>query len=44
MFTVSVGNNSPIVETVTMFECFEYDIVIGDNNTILSTPRDRNED
>lgn len=44
MFTVSVGNNSPFVQTVVMDECFEYDIVIGPNNTILSTPRDRNED
>ncbi len=43
-FTVSVGNNSPIVETVVMEECFEYDIIIGANNTVLSTPRDRNED
>jgi len=43
-FTVSVGNNSPIVQTVTMLECYEYDIVISANNTVVSTPRDRNED
>ncbi len=44
MFTVSVGNNNPIVQTVAMEECFEYDIVIDANNTVVSTPRDRNED
>ena len=43
-FTVSVGNNNPIVQTVTMLECYEYDIVISANNTVASTPRDRNED
>lgn len=43
-FTVSVGNNTPIVETVTMLECYEYDIVISPSNTVVSTPRDRNED
>ena len=44
VFTVSVGNNSPIVDTVVMAECFEYDIVIGSNNLVVSTPRDRNDD
>ncbi|CAN5281386.1 hypothetical protein BH09BAC1_BH09BAC1_31020 [soil metagenome] len=43
MYTVSVGNNSPIESTVVMAECFEYDIVIGANNTVISTPRDRND-
>lgn len=44
VFTVSVGNNNPIVDTVVMEDCFEYDIVIGVNDLIVSTPRDRNDD
>lgn len=44
VFTVSVGNNAPIVKTVAMEDCYEYNIEIGANNTVISTPRDRNED
>lgn len=45
-FTITVGNggtSQDYVSTVTMEECFEYDIVLDENNTISSVPTDRNE-
>ena len=42
--TVGTGNNSIDYNTsVTMEECFEYEIKIDANNNIVSTPTDRNE-
>lgn len=42
--TVGNGNNSNDYQTsVTMEECFEYDIQIDENNQITSVPTDRNE-
>ena len=45
-FTITVGtggNSTDYVSTVTMEECFEYDIVLDENNNIVSVPTDRNE-
>ena len=42
--TVGYGNNSTDYNTsVSMEECFEYEIKIDANNNIVSTPTDRNE-
>jgi hypothetical protein len=41
-FTITVNNN-PYEKTVEMLECFQYDIAIDNNNTVTSTPIDRNE-
>lgn len=42
-FTVSAGNKTTVVTSVRMETCFEYDIVIDDNNNITSKPTDRNK-
>lgn len=42
-FTISIGNNSPVVLDVTMEQCWEYEIVIDANNQVTSVPTDRNE-
>lgn len=41
-FTIVVSNANYVKE-VEMKDCFEYDIAIDANNTITSTPIDRNE-
>jgi hypothetical protein len=41
-YTVSVEQNT-FVYQAEMADCFEYDIVINENNTITSKPTDRNE-
>lgn len=41
-FTIVV-NNVNYVKAVEMKDCFEYDIAIDANNTITSTPIDRND-
>jgi hypothetical protein len=42
--TVGNGNNSTDYEsTVSMEECFEYDIILDKNNNITSVPTDRND-
>jgi hypothetical protein len=40
-FTITVNGNT-YEKTVDMQECYEYDIAIDQNNTITSTPHDRN--
>ncbi|UKN01036.1 hypothetical protein K6119_15000 [Paracrocinitomix mangrovi] len=42
-FTISIGNNNPVVLSVTMEQCWEYEIVIDANNEVSSVPTDRNE-
>lgn len=45
-FTISVGtgNNTTDYEiSVSMEECFEYDIIVDENNNLSSVPTDRNE-
>jgi len=42
-FTISIGNNADVVETVVMEDCWEYEIVIDANNNVTSLPTDRNE-
>ena len=42
-FTISVGNRNDFSKSVTMEECFEYDIAIDEDNNITSVPTDRNE-
>lgn len=45
-FTISVGTGGSAVDyniSVTMEECFEYDIILDANNMISSVPTDRNE-
>lgn len=41
-FTISVGKND-FVKTVSMSDCYEYDITIDEKNNITSTPTDRNK-
>lgn len=44
-FTVSIGSGtaSDFVLSVPMEECWEYEIVIDENNNVSSVPKDRNE-
>ena len=42
IFTTTIDRQT-YVDTVSMTTCFEYDIVIGPDNRILSVPTDRNE-
>ncbi len=45
-FTITVGSGSSSTNyesTVSMEECFEYDIILDENNDIISVPTDRNE-
>ena len=45
-FTITVGNGNTSTQYTyieTMEECFEYDIVIDEDNNISSIPTDRNE-
>ena len=42
-FTISIGNLGDEFLSVVMEECWEYDIVVGTDNTISSIPTDRNE-
>jgi len=45
-FTITVGTGGNAVNyniSVTMEECFEYDIILDANNVISSVPTDRNE-
>lgn len=45
-FTITVGNGGTSTNyesTVSMQECFEYDIILDANNNITSVPTDRNE-
>lgn len=41
-FTVSVGSNN-YVETVEMYQCFNYDIVLDANNNVTAIAYDLNE-
>jgi len=41
-FTITVNDND-YEETVEMSECFKYDISINSQNTITTTPIDRND-
>ena len=41
-FTITV-NNSNYVKTVTVTQCFDYDIAIDANNSITTTAIDRNK-
>ncbi len=45
-FTITVGNGNSSTNyesTVSMEECFEYDIILDENNKIISVPTDRND-
>lgn len=42
-FTISIGNLGDEVLNVVMEECWEYEIVIDQNNAVSSVPTDRNE-
>jgi len=42
-FTISIGNQSDVELSVLMEECWEYEIVVSENNTVTSVPTDRNE-
>ncbi len=45
-FTITVGNGGNSTDydiSVTMEQCFEYDIQIDENNVVSSVPTDRNE-
>lgn len=41
-YTISVGK-ADFVKTVSMSECYEYDITIDEKNNITSVPTDRNK-
>ncbi|MDQ3192238.1 MAG: hypothetical protein M3Q58_11660 [Bacteroidota bacterium] len=41
-YTVSIEQSTFVYE-LAMNECFEYDIIIDENNTIISKPTDRND-
>jgi len=41
-FTVSVGSTN-VVETVEMFECFNYDILIASDNDVTTVAYDLND-
>lgn len=42
-FTISIGNASDIELNVLMQECWEYDIIVDENNNVASFPKDRND-
>ena len=42
-FTISIGNNNPVVLVEEMEQCWEYEIVVDANNDVVSYPTDRNE-
>lgn len=42
-FTVSIGNNSPIVETVSMEECWNYEVVVNTDNSVVTSAFDKND-
>ena len=42
-FTISIGNMIDQNVSVVMTECWEYEIVIDENNNVSSIPKDRNE-
>ncbi|MBL4651742.1 MAG: hypothetical protein JKY53_02600 [Flavobacteriales bacterium] len=45
-FTITIGKGSNTVNynaSVSMEECYQYDIAIDENNNIISIPTDRNE-
>ena len=42
-FTISIGNNADVVETVVMEDCWEYEVIIDASNNVASFPTDRNE-
>jgi hypothetical protein len=42
-FTISIGNMNDVELSVLMEECWQYEIVIDENNNVNSIPTDRNE-
>lgn len=42
-FTISIGNNSPIVQTVIMEQCWSYEVIVASNNAVSTTAVDLND-
>lgn len=42
-FNISIGNNSPILETVEMQECWTYEVIVNADNSVSTTAFDKNE-